>query len=213
MARLNRLRKRSALYSILGGAALQCVRENSSSRHRVEQSTAEHSPGGAFENARRFSAGKSRKTPASPGGTTEVLTHTLQRCDNCTVLNAALAAEVALAARELVSPQPAKSCPSLFAVNVLRARLGFLLSWAGGAHDLPDIKITRVAPSFAHSAKGRTPLSFRAPRRFFHHIFLVPASQTLTPKSCEDFPIVHRGVVCSSPETALGAVICPLPSF
>src|ERR1019366_6282848 len=40
-----------------------------------------------------------------------VLTHTLQRCDTCTVLNAALAAEVTVLARERSLPQPLKPWP------------------------------------------------------------------------------------------------------
>jgi len=46
-ARLHRLRKNSTLHLILGGAAFQCVRENSFSHSLVEPSTGECSPGGA----------------------------------------------------------------------------------------------------------------------------------------------------------------------
>src|ERR1017187_45584 len=43
------LRKKSVSYLLLGGAALQCVRENSFSHSLVEPSTGECSPGGATE--------------------------------------------------------------------------------------------------------------------------------------------------------------------
>ena len=68
------------LHLILGAAALQCVRANSFSDSLVERSKEECSPGGASANSPALQRREKWERYASPGGTTEVLTHTLQRC-------------------------------------------------------------------------------------------------------------------------------------
>jgi hypothetical protein len=85
---------------ILGGAALQCVRENSFSSNPVERNVRESSPLGAPELSPALH--NLRKKPALPlllGGAA------VYRCGNCLVLNSALAAEGAALDQELLFPQ------------------------------------------------------------------------------------------------------------
>jgi hypothetical protein len=77
------------LHVILGGAALQCVRENSFSDSRVERSTGECGPGGATELSPALQRWEKWKERLKSRRDDRVLTHTLKRCDNCIVLDVA----------------------------------------------------------------------------------------------------------------------------
>jgi TadE-like protein len=76
---LSFLRRRSISRLTLGGAGLHWVRENSFSSSPVERSVEESSPGGASANSPALQRREKCKRCASPGGTTELLTQTLQR--------------------------------------------------------------------------------------------------------------------------------------
>src|ERR1019366_1528577 len=90
-ARLHRLRKNSMLLAILGGAALQCVRENSFLGNPVERNARKSSPGGATELSPALQRWEKWKERFKSRRDDRVLAHTLQRCENCIVLNAAAA--------------------------------------------------------------------------------------------------------------------------
>src|ERR1019366_6584743 len=90
-ARLHRLRKNSMLLAILGGAALQCVRENSFLGNPVERNARKSSPGGATELSPALQRWEMWKEKFKSRRDDRVLAHTLQRCENCIVLNAAAA--------------------------------------------------------------------------------------------------------------------------
>src|ERR1035441_8303392 len=96
---------------LLGGAALQCVRENSFLGNPVERNSRKSSPGGATELSPALQRWEKWKEGFKSRRDDRVLTHTLQRCDTYTVLNAALAAEVTVPARERSLPQPLKPWP------------------------------------------------------------------------------------------------------
>jgi hypothetical protein len=80
---------------ILGGAALQCVRENSFSSNPVERNVRESSPGGASELSPALQRWEKRKKLIKSRRDDRVLTHTLQRCDRGIDLTKASAPEVA----------------------------------------------------------------------------------------------------------------------
>ncbi len=110
-AGFSRLRKNSMSRLIGGGAALQCVCENSFLGNPVERNARKSSPGGATELSPALQRWEKWKERFKSRRDDRVLTHTLQRCDIYTVLNAALAAEVTVLARERSLPQPLKSWP------------------------------------------------------------------------------------------------------
>jgi hypothetical protein len=83
----------------------QFVRENFLWGNSVEQKAGESSPGGAFANGPALQRREKWEGRASPGGTTEVLTHTLQRCDKRLVFSSALAAEVRMQVAKEFIPQ------------------------------------------------------------------------------------------------------------
>ena len=64
-----------------GGAALQCVRENSFSSNPVERNVPESSPGGASELSPALQRWEKRRKLIKSRRDDRVLAHTLQRCD------------------------------------------------------------------------------------------------------------------------------------
>src|ERR1039458_143368 len=104
-ARLHRLRKNSMLLAILGGAALQCVRENSFVGNALERNPRKSSPGGATELSPALQRWEKWKERFKSRRDDRVLTHTLQRCCRCIVLNPASAAEGTALAHGRLFPQ------------------------------------------------------------------------------------------------------------
>jgi hypothetical protein len=79
-AGFSRLRKNSMSRLIWGGAALQCVRENSFLGNPVEQNARKSSPGGATELSPALQRWVKWKERFKSRRDDRVLTHTLKRC-------------------------------------------------------------------------------------------------------------------------------------